>query len=25
VGNKVDIPEDSRVVPVAEAAEFAER
>lgn len=25
VGNKVDIPEESRVVPVAEAAEFAER
>ena len=25
VGNKVDLPEDSRVVPTAEAAEFAER
>ena len=25
VGNKVDLPEESRVVPTAEAAEFAER
>jgi len=25
VGNKVDLPEENRVVPSAEAAEFAER
>lgn len=25
VGNKVDLPEESRAVPTAEAAEFAER